>query len=154
MRMITHGNRRNAPARSGSADDRLIYHYARLRNVTITCPPKTGDILHNSTIAVSPDPLFRVRVWLARLVVCVCVCVRVCVQAAHLRLTQLSDKLDILTDLVSCWLQHEFGIIEDSYAYDRTVVGHFYTRNGLIFRIPSVYYACDFTRAVNLYAHV
>ena len=34
------------------------------------------------------------------------------------------------------------------------VVGHFYTRNGLIFRIPSVYYALDFTRAVNLYAHV
>ena len=61
------GNIRNAPARSGSADDRLIYHYARLRNVIITCPPKTGDILHNSTIAVSPDPLFRVRVWLARL---------------------------------------------------------------------------------------
>ena len=31
---------------------------------------------------------------------------------------------------------------------------HFYTRNGLIFRIPSVYYALDFTRAVNLYPHV
>ena len=38
--------------------------------------------------------------------------------------------------------------------YERTVVGHFYTRNGLIFRIPSVYYAVDLTRAVNLYAHV
>ena len=35
----------------------------------------------------------------------------------------------------------------------RTVVGHFW-RNGLIFRIPSVYYARDFTRAVNLYARV
>ena len=34
----------------------------------LICPPKTGDIWHNSTIAVSPDPLFRVRVWLARLV--------------------------------------------------------------------------------------
>ena len=33
-----------------------------------------------------------------------------CVQAAHLRLTQLSDKLDILTDFVSCWLQNEFGV--------------------------------------------
>ena len=43
-------------------------------------------------------------------VVVLCVCVCVCVQAAHLRLTQLSDKLDILTDLVSCWLQHEFGV--------------------------------------------
>ena len=52
-------------------------------------------------------------------VVVVCVCVCVCVQAAHLRLTQLSDKLDILTDLVSCWLQNEFGvfrIMADSYS--------------------------------------
>ena len=40
--MITHGNIRNAPARSGSADDRLIYYYARLRNVIITCPPRGG----------------------------------------------------------------------------------------------------------------
>ena len=30
----------------------------------------------------------------------------------------------------------------------------FCMRNGLIFRIPSVYYARDCTRAVNLYAHV
>ena len=29
-----------------------------------------------------------------------------------------------------------------------------YAKNGLIFRIPSVYYALDCTRAVNLYAHV
>ena len=43
-------------------------------------------------------------------VLCVCLCVCVCVQAAHLRLTQLSDKLDILTDLVSWWLQNEFGV--------------------------------------------
>ena len=38
------------------------------------------------------------------------VCVCVCVQAAHLQLMQLSDKLDILTDLVSWWLQNEFGV--------------------------------------------
>ena len=38
-----------------------------------------------------------------------------CVQAAHLRLTQLSDKLDILTDLVSCWLQNEFGVLMASF---------------------------------------
>ena len=59
--MITHGNIRNAPARSGSADDRLTYHI-------ITCPPKTGDILHNSTIAVSPD---RVRL-VALCIYCAC----------------------------------------------------------------------------------
>ena len=85
--------------------------------------------------------------------VCVCVCVCLCVQAAHLRLTQLSDKLDILTDLVSCRLQNEFGFFVPILTTAR-LVGHFYTRNGLIFRIPSVYYARDFTRAVNLYAHV
>ena len=46
-------------------------------------------------------------------------------------------------------------IVHDlSHTHERTVVGHFYTRNGLIFRIPSVYYVRDFTRAVNLYAHV
>ena len=65
--MITHGNIRNAPARSGSADDRLIIITQGCVMIIITCPPKTGYILHNSTIAVSPDPLFRVRVWLARL---------------------------------------------------------------------------------------
>ena len=37
------------------------------------------------------------------------------------------------------------------FAYVCTVVGHFYTQN---VRIPSVYYALDCTRAVNLYAHV
>ena len=51
--------------------------------------------------------------------VCVCVCVCVCVQAAHLRLTQLSDKLDILTDLVSCWLQHEFGVFRIMASFRR-----------------------------------
>ena len=52
-------------------------------------------------------------------VVVLCVCVCVCVQAAHLRLTQLSDKLDILTDLVSCWLQHEFGVFRIMASFRR-----------------------------------
>ena len=51
--------------------------------------------------------------------VCVCVCVCVCVQAAHLRLTQLSDKLDIFTDLVSYWLQHEFGVFRIMASFRR-----------------------------------
>ena len=53
--------------------------------------------------------------------VCVCVCVSVCqcVQAAHLRLTQLSDKLDILTDLVSWWLQNEFGVFRIMASFRR-----------------------------------
>ena len=44
------------------------------------------------------------RACAARVTVVV-LCVSVCVQAAHLRHTQLSDKLDILTDSVSWWLQ-------------------------------------------------
>ena len=52
-------------------------------------------------------------------VVALCVCVCVCVQAAHLRLTQLSDKLDILTDLVSCWLQNEFGVLRIMASFRR-----------------------------------
>ena len=75
--------------------------------------------------------------------VCVlCVCVCVCgVQAAHLRLTQLSDKLDILTDLVSCWLQNEFGVFRIMAFVLKIAIARahgsrpFYTRNGLIFRI-------------------
>ena len=51
--------------------------------------------------------------------VCVCVCVCQCVQAAHLRLTQLSDKLDILTDLVSWWLQNEFGVFRIMASFRR-----------------------------------
>ena len=57
---------------------------------------------------INPRRACAARVTVVALCVCVCVCL--CVQAAHLRLTQLSDKLDILTDLVSCWLQNEFGV--------------------------------------------
>ena len=52
-------------------------------------------------------------------VVVLCVCVCVCVQAAYLRLTQLSDKLDILTDLVSWWLQNEFGVFRIMASFRR-----------------------------------
>ena len=52
-------------------------------------------------------------------VLCVCVCVCLCVQAAHLRLTQLSDKLNMLTDLVSCWLQNEFGVFRIMASFRR-----------------------------------
>ena len=38
---------------------------------------------------------------------CVFVCVRVCVHAAYLQLTQLSDKLDILADIVAILLATE-----------------------------------------------
>ena len=63
-----------------------------------------------STALVNPRRACAARVKVVVLCVCVCVCVCLCVQAAHLRLTQLSDKLDILTDLVSWWLQNEFGV--------------------------------------------
>ena len=49
----------------------------------------------------------------------VVLCVCLCVQAAHLRLTKLSDKLDILTDLVSCWLQNEFGVFRIMASFRR-----------------------------------
>ena len=86
-------------------------------------------------------------------VLCVCVCFR----GPHLRLAQLSDKLDILAVSVSCSLVWRFCIMASfrrQLQYEHTVVGHFYTQNGLIFRIPSVYYALDFTRAINLCTHV
>ena len=68
--------------------------------------------LKRKGLFINPRRACAARVTVVALCVCVCVCVFVClcVQAAHLRLTQLSDKLDILTDLVSCWLQNEFGI--------------------------------------------
>ena len=65
---------------------------------------------------INPRRACAVRVTVV--VLCVCV-VCLCVQAAHLRLTQLSDKLDILTDLVSCWLQNEFGVFRIMASFRR-----------------------------------
>ena len=65
---------------------------------------------HYNVEIFNPRRACAARVTVVALCVCVCVFVCLCVQAAHLRLTQLSDKLDILTDLVSCWLQNEFGV--------------------------------------------
>ena len=71
----------------------------------------------------NPRRACAARVTVVALCVCVCVCVCVfvclCVQAAHLRLTQLSDKLDILTDLVSWWLQNEFGVFRIMASFRR-----------------------------------
>ena len=62
----------------------------------------------------------------------------------HLRLAQLSDKVGILAVSVSCSLVFKKGVFRfEDIPY--TVVGHFCMR---IFRIPSVYNARDFTRAV------
>ena len=72
---------------------------------------------------INPRRACAARVTVVALCVCVCVCVCVfvclCVQAAHLRLTQLSDKLDILTDLVSWWLQNEFGVFRIMASFRR-----------------------------------
>ena len=59
-------------------------------------------------------------------------------------------------DSVSCSLQNKFGVFRLSFedSYSAPVVGHFYTRNVLIFRIPSVYYAQLMHACVNFYAHV
>ena len=68
-------------------------------------------------VLVNPRRACAARVTVV--VLCVCVCVCLCVQAAHLRLTQLSDKLDILMDLVSCWLQNEFGVFRIMASFRR-----------------------------------
>ena len=88
----------------------------------------------------------------------VCVCVSVC-----RLLIRYSRNYKGPTDSVSWSLQNMFGVFRimasfskiaiASHSSERTVVGHFYTGNGLILRIPSVYYARGCTRAVNLYAH-
>ena len=93
----------------------------------------------------------------------VCVCVFVCPgrsSATHVtkRHTRHTHGLGILLAPELIWRFSYNGFVSKiaiAFPYfDRTVVGLFLTRNGLIFRIPSVYYARDFTRAVNSYAHV
>ena len=94
-------------------------------------------------------------------VVVPCVCVSVCpglASATHAT-TRPSRHTCGLSIVLVIWRFSYNGLVSKiaialPYSHERTVVGHFYTRNGLIFRIPSVYYARDFTRAVNLYAHV
>ena len=87
--------------------------------------------------------------------VCVCVCFR----GPHLQLTQHSDKVGILAVLVSCSLVFKKG----SFSYNGKIAVAFpygswpflYAKRAHFphsFRI--LYYARDFTRAVNLYAHV
>ena len=52
------------------------------------------------------------------------VCLCVCVQAAHLRLTQLNDKLDVLTDLVapeSIWRFSYNGFVAIAFPYLRVL---------------------------------
>ena len=91
---------------------------------------------------------------------CVCECFR----GPHLQLTQLNDKVGILAVSVSCSLVFKKGVFLYNGFVSKIAVAFpyllahgsrpFCMRNGLIFRIPSVYYARDCTRAVNLYAHV
>ena len=51
--------------------------------------------------------------------VCVCVCVCLCVRGPHLRLAQLSDKLDILAVSVSCWLVFKKGVFRIMASFRR-----------------------------------
>ena len=93
--------------------------------------------------------------------VCVSVCVSVCpglASATHAttRPSRHTYGLSIVLAPEIIWRFSYNGLVSKiaiALPYSRAL-GHFYTRNGLIFRIPSVYYARDFTRAVNLYAHV
>ena len=101
-----------------------LYTHCALANFSLFCHCNFATVLCSSCIEIlnlshilwlsdavcvfNPRCACAARVTVVALCVCVCVCL--CVQAAHLRLTQLSDKLDILTDLVSCWLQNEFGV--------------------------------------------
>ena len=80
--------------------------------------------------------------------VCVCVCVFVCPgrsSATHVtkRQTRHTHGLGILLAPELIWRFSYNGFVSKiaiAFPYfDRTVVGHFYTRNGLIFHIPSVY---------------
>ena len=78
-------------------------------------PHPRAQAARGSGVMINPRRACAARVT----VVVLCVCVFLCVQAAHLRLTQLSDKLDILTDLVSCWLQNKFGVFRIMASFRR-----------------------------------
>ena len=104
---------------------------------------------------INPRRACAARVTVVVLCVCVCVCPRPSsATRATKRQTRHTGGLSIVLASV---LKRRFsynGFVSEiamAFPYERTVVGHFYT---LIFRIPSVYYALDCTRAVNLYAHV
>ena len=58
------------------------------------------------------------RACAARVTVVV-LCVRVCVRGPHLRLAQLSDKLDILAVSVSCWLVFKKGVFRVMASFRR-----------------------------------
>ena len=62
------------------------------------------EIIEQSTHIINPRRACAARVTVVVLCVCVCVCVCECFQGPHLQLTQLSDKVGILTVSVSCSL--------------------------------------------------
>ena len=65
----------------------------------------------------------------------------VCVSRPRIRYSRnyKTKYIDIPMDSVSCSLQNKFGVLRKiANTHERTVVGHFYTRNGLIFR-PYIY---------------
>ena len=84
-----------------------------------------------------------------------------CVQASHPLLTQLQDQtygLSIVLAPELIWHFSYNGLVSRiaiALPYSRAHGSRpFLYAKRLIFRIPSVYYARDFTCAVNLYAHV
>ena len=73
----------------------------------------------HATIKTSPVVNPR-RACAARVtVVVLCVCVCVCVRGPHLRLAQLSDKLDILAVSVSCSLVFKKGVFRIMASFRR-----------------------------------
>ena len=114
--------------------------------------------IHGIGVIINPRRACAARVTVV--VLCVCVCPgHPSATHATTRPSRHTYGLSIVLAPELIWRFSYIGLVSKiaialPYSHERTVVGHFYTRNGLIFRIPSVYYARDFTRAVNLYAHV